>query len=199
MNLTTLSRPVKPRATRRALIVASVPELTMRTSSTDGSASQMRRASSLSSSVGAPKLVPRSTCAWSRPTTSGWPQPRIMGPHDETRSTNSLPSASQTWARRAREMNSGYGMPTPFMARTGEFTPPGMWRCASANRRFDVSVFRLPSPAHARCASAVLASALSHFSLSCDYRYMILSRADRTRCPGARKDSDEPKRARPPV
>ena len=58
MNLTILSRPVKPRATRTALIVASVPELTMRTSSTEGTASQIRRASSTSSSVGAPKLVP---------------------------------------------------------------------------------------------------------------------------------------------
>src|SRR5665647_1596470 len=36
MNLTIFSRLVKPRATRTALIVASVPELTMRTSSIDG-------------------------------------------------------------------------------------------------------------------------------------------------------------------
>ena len=54
MNLTIFSRPVKPRATRTALIVASVPELTMRTISTDGTASQTSRASSTSSSVGAP-------------------------------------------------------------------------------------------------------------------------------------------------
>ena len=54
MNLTIFSRPVNPRATRTALIVASVPELTMRTISTDGTASQTMRASSTSSSVGAP-------------------------------------------------------------------------------------------------------------------------------------------------
>ncbi len=41
-------------------------------------------------------------------------------------------------------MNSGCGMPTPFMARTGELTPPGMQRSASSNRRFDVSVFNSP-------------------------------------------------------
>ena len=43
-------------------MVASVPELTMRTISTDGTASQMRRAISTSSAVGAPKLVPLSSC-----------------------------------------------------------------------------------------------------------------------------------------
>jgi hypothetical protein len=37
-----------------ALIVASVPELTSRTFSTDGTASTIRSASSLSASVGAP-------------------------------------------------------------------------------------------------------------------------------------------------
>ena len=47
-------------------MVASVPELTSRTCSTDGSASVIWRASSTSSAVGAPKLVPclaRSTTA----------------------------------------------------------------------------------------------------------------------------------------
>ena len=47
-----------PRARRMALIVASVPELTSRTFSIDGTASMTRSASSLSASVGAPKLVP---------------------------------------------------------------------------------------------------------------------------------------------
>ena len=116
----------------------------MRTSSTEGTASQMSWASSTSSWVGAPKLVPRSIWARSRPTTSGWPQPSIIGPHDETKSTSSLPSASQMWAPRARLMNNGCAMPTPFMARTGELTPPGMQRSASSNRRFDVSVFNSP-------------------------------------------------------
>ena len=39
--------------------MASVPELTSRTFSTDGTASMISSASSLSASVGAPKLVPR--------------------------------------------------------------------------------------------------------------------------------------------
>src|SRR6266480_4945256 len=52
------SRPVKPRATRMADIVASVPELTSLTISTDGTASQIASASSISASVGAPKRVP---------------------------------------------------------------------------------------------------------------------------------------------
>ena len=47
-------RPVAARARRRADIVASVPELTKRTSFIDGTASQMRRASSISSSPVAP-------------------------------------------------------------------------------------------------------------------------------------------------
>ena len=46
------------RASRRALIVASVPELTKRTSSRLGIASRISRASSSSSGLGAPKLVP---------------------------------------------------------------------------------------------------------------------------------------------
>ena len=67
-NLTMTSRPVKPRARRMALIVASVPELTSRTFSIDGTASMISSASSLSASVGAPKLVPRAaaSCTASR-------------------------------------------------------------------------------------------------------------------------------------
>ena len=46
------------RATRIALIVASVPELTSRTISTLGTASTIRPASSTSASVGIPNDVP---------------------------------------------------------------------------------------------------------------------------------------------
>ena len=126
MNLTTFSRPVKPRATRVALIVASVPELTMRTISTDGTASHTSFAISTSRAVGAPKLVPSSRTVCSRSSTLGCPKPRIIGPHDETKSMNSLPSASQTWAPLPRAMKSGQSIPTLFIARTGEFTPPGI-------------------------------------------------------------------------
>jgi hypothetical protein len=47
-------RPVAARASRTALIVASVPELTKRTISIDGKVATTRSASRTSSSVGAP-------------------------------------------------------------------------------------------------------------------------------------------------
>ena len=50
---------VAARASRIADIVASVPELTSRTSSTEGTKAQIFFASSSSRAVGAPKLVPR--------------------------------------------------------------------------------------------------------------------------------------------
>ena len=50
---------MNPRATRSALMVASVPELTSRTISIEGNISRTVSASSISCSVGAPKLVPR--------------------------------------------------------------------------------------------------------------------------------------------
>ena len=52
-----LSRPVKPRASRSALIAASVPELVNRTFSRVGTAEMMRSLSSISRSVAAPKLL----------------------------------------------------------------------------------------------------------------------------------------------
>jgi hypothetical protein len=52
------SRRVAARATRTALIAASVPELTKRTRSIDGIMWQTRSASVTSSGLGAPKLVP---------------------------------------------------------------------------------------------------------------------------------------------
>jgi hypothetical protein len=48
------SRPVTPRARRSADIVASVPLLTIRTISMEGTASTISSAISISSSVGAP-------------------------------------------------------------------------------------------------------------------------------------------------
>ena len=61
-----LSRFVAARATRAALIAASVPELTNRTRSIDGISIATRWASCVSSSVGAPKLVPREAVARKR-------------------------------------------------------------------------------------------------------------------------------------
>ena len=57
--LTIRFRPVAPRARRTALIVASVPELTKRIISMDGTSFETFSASRTSSSVGAPKDVPR--------------------------------------------------------------------------------------------------------------------------------------------
>ena len=53
-NLMILSRPVYPRASRTALIAASVPEETRRTFSTEGNALRIRCASPTSPGVGAP-------------------------------------------------------------------------------------------------------------------------------------------------
>ena len=52
------SRPVAARATRTALIAASVPELTNRTRSSDGISARTFSPSATSSGLGAPKLVP---------------------------------------------------------------------------------------------------------------------------------------------
>ena len=54
-----LLRPVNALARRKALIVASVPELTKRTISIEGTLSVTNFASLFSASVGAPKLNPR--------------------------------------------------------------------------------------------------------------------------------------------
>jgi hypothetical protein len=56
--LTIFGRPVKPRASLSAVIVASVPEETSRTISIDGSSRHSVSAISISSSVGAPKDRP---------------------------------------------------------------------------------------------------------------------------------------------
>ena len=79
-----VSRPVKPRASRIALIVASVPELTIRTSSIDGISLQIRRATSVSITVGAPNERPSAAIACTARTTVGSAWPRIAGPHDPT-------------------------------------------------------------------------------------------------------------------
>ena len=80
------SRFVKPRASRIALIAASVPDETRRTFSTDGTASTISAASSTSASVGAPKLVPRSAASRTASTVSGSACPKSSGPHESTQS-----------------------------------------------------------------------------------------------------------------
>ena len=58
-----LSRPVKPRASRTHDIVASVPLLTIRTFSIEGTQRQISSAISTSSGFGMPKLTPRTAAS----------------------------------------------------------------------------------------------------------------------------------------
>jgi len=75
---------VKPRARRIALIVASVPELTRRTMSTEGSSAQISSAISISPSVGAPKDRPFSAASRTASTIAGWAWPAMAGPQEPT-------------------------------------------------------------------------------------------------------------------
>ena len=80
----TFSRRVKPRATRSAVIVASVPEFTSRTIWIEGIRSMIIFASVTSAAVGAPKLTPRRAASQTAATTSGCACPRMSGPHEPT-------------------------------------------------------------------------------------------------------------------
>jgi hypothetical protein len=80
-----LARPVNPRASRSADIVASVPDDTSRTLST-GVRPTISSPSSTSVSVGVPYDVPRETAAWTAAVTSGWAWPSSIGPQEQTRS-----------------------------------------------------------------------------------------------------------------
>ena len=66
--------------------VASVPELTRRTRST-GVRATISSASSISASVGAPNDSPVDAARCTASTTAGYACPRIIGPHEHTRST----------------------------------------------------------------------------------------------------------------
>ena len=74
------SRPLAARARRRASIVASVPDEVKRTRSTEATMAAIRSAQSISSSLPAPKWVPRSTWARTAPTTAGWAWPSSRAP-----------------------------------------------------------------------------------------------------------------------
>ncbi len=114
------------RASRSALIAASVPDETSRTFSSDGTASTISSASSTSASVAAPKLVPRSAASRTASTVSGSAWPKMSGPQDMTQSRKRLPSAVSTYAPSPLRTKSGSSSPTARIARTGEFTPPGI-------------------------------------------------------------------------
>ncbi|MBP1725401.1 MAG: hypothetical protein H6Q51_699 [Deltaproteobacteria bacterium] len=65
-------------------MVASVPELTRRTISMDGTSLLIIWASSTSFGVGMPKVVPCSAASLIAATTWGWACPKMRGPHEPT-------------------------------------------------------------------------------------------------------------------
>ena len=79
-----MSRPVTARASRSALIVASVPEEVMRIMSTAGIRAHTSSASSTSPAVAAPKLVPRAAASVTASITAGCAWPWISGPQEQT-------------------------------------------------------------------------------------------------------------------
>ena len=82
--MTSVSRPVAARASRIALIDASVPEEVIRSMSTAGIRWATSSASSTSPAVGAPKLVPSAAASQTAAITSGCAWPRIIGPQEQT-------------------------------------------------------------------------------------------------------------------
>ena len=74
--------PAAPRASRSALIAASVPEDTSRTCSIDGTSLMISSAISTSASVGAPYDRPRVSAACIAASTCGWVWPTIIGPQE---------------------------------------------------------------------------------------------------------------------
>ena len=78
--MTIRSRPVKPRARRTAVLVASVPEFISRTCSQLGDALAIVSASFISRGVGAPYDVPSPAAAAIAAVTAGWAWPRITAP-----------------------------------------------------------------------------------------------------------------------
>ena len=135
--MTTFERPVKPRASRIADIVASVPrgDQPHLLDRLDPRAT-ISSASSTSPSLGVPNDVPRASAADGASITAGCACPRIIGPQEQTRSTYSRPSASVRYGPVPDTMNRGVP-PTARNARTGEFTPPGVTACARSNSFWD--------------------------------------------------------------
>ena len=80
MNFTIARRPVAARASRTAVIVASVPVTTKRTISQPGTRATIRSASSISGGDARPKTSPRRAASTTAASTAGCPCPRIAGP-----------------------------------------------------------------------------------------------------------------------
>jgi hypothetical protein len=91
-----LLRPVNPRASRNASMVASVPLLVKRTASAEGTMRQKRSAASNSAGVAAAKCEPSAMAWYTVSTIAGWACPWISAPNDIMKSVYWLPSRSQT-------------------------------------------------------------------------------------------------------
>ena len=77
---TSTLRPLKARASRTAISVASVPEAVKRIRSADGTRRWMARAQASSRGWLAPKCVPACSAALTAATILGWLWPRISEP-----------------------------------------------------------------------------------------------------------------------
>ena len=87
MKRTIRSRPVKARARRSAISVASVPDEVKRTRSADGTRRWTASAQAISSAWLAPNWVPRDSAAVTAAVTTGLPWPRIRAPWPPKKST----------------------------------------------------------------------------------------------------------------
>jgi len=133
------SRFVTPRASRTALIVASVPLETKRIFSMKGISRVISVASSSSSSVVTPKLVPRR--AWSAIASlmAGFACPTIIAPQEHTNRAARFRPRRKGVGPLPRSMISG-SPPTDRNARTGLFTPPTSTFSARSKSRANVCV-----------------------------------------------------------
>ena len=96
------SLPVVPRAIRTARAQVSPPALAYRTISALGMVSTSSSASSISSSLFRVKMLPRSICSFTAPSTTSSAWPRMMALTAFIMSRYSLPSTSVNRAPLAR-------------------------------------------------------------------------------------------------
>ena len=108
-----------------AAIVASVPELTILTFSTEGTIWQINSAISTSFLVGAPYESESESASRTASSIKGWAWPSNIGPQELIISIYRFPSSSYRYAPLAFLIKIGFP-PTDLNALTGEFTPPGI-------------------------------------------------------------------------
>ena len=130
--------PLNPRATRMALIVASVPELTALVNSMEGMAAAIVSAKRHSVSVGAPKPKPRAAASCTAAMTVGWACPTINAPPRADIIHIASAVGVKKISAHCRVQKTTACRPPPRKARTGELTPPGMRRSLISNNRAEV-------------------------------------------------------------